>query len=78
MTATVVPEFLIEVDPVVMPESGTEFYVEFVWWDGKTGHFHISTHSLAETRARDEASVFLRRRWTKVVVCDDMFTCDHS
>lgn len=63
---------------VELPESGTEFYVEFVWWDGKPGHFHVSTHSLAEFHSRDEANNFLRRRWTKVVPCDDIFTCDHS
>lgn len=78
MNAATAPEFPIEVPPVVLPESGSEFYVEFVWWDGETGHFHVSCSNLAEYRIADEGNNFLRRRWTKVIVCDDIFTCDHS
>ena len=63
---------------LVLPESGTEFYVEYVWWDDRIGHFHISTTNLVGTRATDRANVFFPRRWTKVIVCEDIFTCSHA
>lgn len=53
------------------------FWITGVWWDGKPWQTHLVTSDLTESRKRDEASPFLRRTWSEVIVCDDIWTCDH-
>ena len=58
----------------VLPNSG-DFFVTGVWWDGKPWASHISTTDLADSKARDEASMWLRRTWSHVAVCPGIWTC---
>lgn len=54
------------------------WFVEFEWFDGQPGSFHVSTDDLARTQRADEANVFLPRTWVRSTECPNILTCTHT